>query len=201
MHDVWSDRSVPSLWAMLAQRTNELYDTFIVDYGIDYRAIPTVSYIDILEGRFDPEAVRGKSVLIGATAIELQDIVPVPVYRSIPGVLLHAMSYNSLVSDRDMQRLGPAPMIVALVLLTLFLGIRCCDWSWLRCSVVLVGGSAGLFATSLLLQSVFAVQADIAPAILLMVMLFVWGLISRIDAPVDKPGHAGLAPEAAPTRS
>ncbi len=181
MHDIWDGRSFPSLWAMLAGRTDRMFDTFMVDFGINYRAIPTLSYVDILEGRFDPNAVRGKSVLIGATAIELQDIVPVPVYRSIPGVLLHAMSYNSLVLDRDMQRLGPAPMIVVLLIIALALGVRCSKWGWLRCFAVFAIGSAGLFVCSLILHNALAVAINIAPAILLLVILFVWGLISRIN--------------------
>lgn len=182
MRDIWDGRSVPSLWAELANRTDVFFDTFIVDFGFDYRAIPTLSYVDVLEGRFDPMSVQGKSVLIGATAIELQDIVPVPVYRSIPGVFLHAMSYNTLVADRDLQRLGPAPIIVVLLIIAFVFGSRCSKWTWLQCLSALILGSAGLFGVSLLLHSSFAAEIDIAPAILLMVMLFVWGLISRIDA-------------------
>lgn len=182
MRDVWDGRSIPSLWAELANRTDVFYDTFIVDFGFDYRAIPTLSFVDVLEGRFDPRSVQGKSVLIGATAIELQDIVPVPVYRSIPGVFLHAMSYNTLVADRDLQRLGPAPIIVVLLIIAFVFGSRCSKWTWLQCLSTLIVGSAGLFGASLLLHISFAVEIDVAPAILLMVMLFVWGLISRIDA-------------------
>jgi len=50
---------------------------------IDYRGgpgtIPTLSFSSLLAGRFDPALVRGKVVVIGASAPTLQDVHPTPV--------------------------------------------------------------------------------------------------------------------------
>lgn len=182
MHDDWNGRSVPSLWTMLAGHGNSFFDSFSIDFGIDANSIPLLSYADVLTGRFDADALRGKSVIVGATAIELQDVVPVPVYRSISGVLLHALSYHSLISDRALQRIGPTPTILALILMTFFLAPRFTSWSWRKGLVVLLASGSGLFGFSLLLQVNLPVMVDVTPAIFLLALLFVWGLISRIDA-------------------
>ncbi|MDP9084627.1 MAG: EAL domain-containing protein [Pseudomonadota bacterium] len=65
---------------------------------VDYRVAPTsfqkYSYCDLVQGAIAPD-LHGKTILVGATAIELGDIVPVPVYRSLPGVVLQAIAYES----------------------------------------------------------------------------------------------------------
>jgi CHASE2 domain-containing sensor protein len=49
---------------------------------VDYRgapgAIPAIPFAKVVEGRFDPAAVRGKVVVIGATAPSLSDLHPTP---------------------------------------------------------------------------------------------------------------------------
>ena len=69
-----------------------------VEYPIDYRISPNafrrVSYLDVLDG--DIGALTGKTVFVGATALELNDTVPVPVRRALPGVVMQAVAYETL---------------------------------------------------------------------------------------------------------
>ena len=63
--------------------------------------LPTYSYADILNSPPSPEAFRGKTVFVGATAAGFGDILPTPFSRlstPLSGVEFHANSYNALVS-------------------------------------------------------------------------------------------------------
>jgi CHASE2 domain-containing sensor protein len=63
---------------------------------IDYRGpagtIPTISFADLLRGSFDRSAVRGRIVVVGASAPTLQDLHPTPTSadRPMPGAEVQA---------------------------------------------------------------------------------------------------------------
>ena len=64
-------------------------------------SFPTYSYIDVLLGNVPAEVFRDKTVLIGATAAGLGDIIPTPVSRArtpMSGVELHANAYSALMT-------------------------------------------------------------------------------------------------------
>ncbi len=97
-----------SIAGVLAGIPADQRDTFYIDYGIDASKITRLSFRDALAGNFPPEAVRAKNVLIGATALELGDEFAAPTLGLMPGVMLHALSYESLVQDRALKRPHPA---------------------------------------------------------------------------------------------
>ena len=93
---------------------------FFIDFGIRVQQIERISFEDIYNGSFDRARVRGKSVLIGATALELGDRFASPLQPSIPGVFIHALAYESLAQRRTL--LAPSWLIVfGLAVLTLLM--------------------------------------------------------------------------------
>ena len=56
-----------------------------IDYSIAPSSFAYLSYVDVLDGSADLAQLRGKTVYVGATAIELGDMVPVPLHRALPG--------------------------------------------------------------------------------------------------------------------
>lgn len=62
------------------------------------RTVYRFSYVDVLEGRVPDEALRDKTVFVGATATGLGDDVPTP-FGAMPGVEFHANAYHALRSD------------------------------------------------------------------------------------------------------
>ncbi len=54
-----------------------------------------MSYLDVLDGAID--MLAGKTVFVGATALELGDTMPVPVHRALPGVVAQATAYATLL--------------------------------------------------------------------------------------------------------
>ena len=73
-------QTAPALAVMMAGFTFE-DDFFRVDYGIDPGTIDFVSVVDVLRGSVLEERIRGRKVIIGATAIELRDFVLVVAIR------------------------------------------------------------------------------------------------------------------------
>ncbi|WP_299645692.1 EAL domain-containing protein [Sphingomonas bacterium] len=106
----------PSLSAMLAGRAGAVGRDFSIDYAIRADTIPRHSFIDISDGRFDPRAIAGKRVLIGATAVEMGDRYAVPRYGVIPGVVIQALAAETLMIGVPVDAGWVLPLIVALLL-------------------------------------------------------------------------------------
>ncbi|HMM78247.1 MAG TPA: CHASE2 domain-containing protein [Gammaproteobacteria bacterium] len=64
---------------------------------------PTLSAADVVRGAFDGEDVAGRIVLVGYTALGLQDIVSTPLGR-MPGVELHAEAIENAEAGRLLSR-------------------------------------------------------------------------------------------------
>lgn len=93
-----------SIAATLADAPGGGFGSFYIDYSIDAEKIRRLSFRDVLAGNFDSDVVKGKKILIGATALELGDEFATPVNGVIPGVYLHALSYESLLQARALVR-------------------------------------------------------------------------------------------------
>jgi diguanylate cyclase len=86
----------PSLAAFLAGRPTTSPDSFPLDWSIDPASFPTISYSDVLEGRFPRGFFDGKNVLIGATSTTLGDRFFVPSHNRIPGLYIQAVGAETL---------------------------------------------------------------------------------------------------------
>lgn len=177
----WHDRVIPSLPADLAGAVVAPFDSFAVDYGIDPYAIPYLSYGDVVAGRFDPDAIRDKTILVGAAAVELGDQLPVPVYKSLSGALLIALGSESLRQDRALHRLGPIPIVVVTGLLVAALGPSLIAWPWRRSLGAGVLALAAIEALGVLAQWHWPVLIDTAPAIAVVLLLVLCSLVRDID--------------------
>jgi diguanylate cyclase (GGDEF)-like protein/PAS domain S-box-containing protein len=93
------------------------------DVTIDFSLSPTsftyVSYADVLDGRVPREVLAGKTVFVGATAAELNDMVAVPVYRSLPGIVVQALATETVIAGAPRS----PPAWATVVLLTLTTGL------------------------------------------------------------------------------
>jgi len=104
MRTTWriDERELPSVFAYSSSLPP---DTLVpIDYSIDTASFAYVSYIDVLGGHIEPGALRGKSVYVGPTANELRDVLPVPVYRALPGVVVQAFATASASARAGLLR-------------------------------------------------------------------------------------------------
>lgn len=115
-------RIQPSIAALLAQSSALGDRSFQPDWGIDVKRIPRLSFIDVIEGRVPDNAIAGKRIIVGATAIELGDRYPIPRYGIVPGVVIQALAAESLLQKRAILHSGTLPTLAGVVLLALLLG-------------------------------------------------------------------------------
>ncbi|CTQ53986.1 Bacteriophytochrome cph2 [Roseibium album] len=105
--------------ALLGEYSGETIGSFQLDYSIAIDEMARVSLVDVISGTANPELFRDKKVIIGASALELRDLFPVPVFEILPGSVIQALGAETLLQDRALVLKGE---FVALVLaLTVFL--------------------------------------------------------------------------------
>jgi EAL domain-containing protein (putative c-di-GMP-specific phosphodiesterase class I)/CHASE2 domain-containing sensor protein len=86
----------PSIAAMISGRAGEAGTSFPIDFAVDPATVPRHSFIAIERGMFDSAALKGKDVIVGATAVEMGDRYPVPHHGVIPGVIIQALAAETL---------------------------------------------------------------------------------------------------------
>jgi adenylate cyclase len=119
------------LWVHFAHRDPTLY----------------VSALDVLEGRVPPEKIKGKLVLIGTSAVGLNDIKTTPVSAAMPGVEIHAQVLEAALTKTLLSQPPYAPALEFGS--ALLLGLLVIAFAPLFGPVTLVGVGA-LFATLLI---------------------------------------------------
>ena len=106
-----------------AERRPVARDELAGDHWIDFHgppgAVPSVSFSDVFKGRVRPSRLRGKIVLVGATAPSLQDVRPTSVSadRLMSGAEIHANAISSLRRGLPMHEPGGWVGVVLVVLL------------------------------------------------------------------------------------
>ena len=167
--------------AILAGAKSSTDHRFVIDYSIDPRTIPRVSYADVLAGKVPADALRGKSIIIGAVALELGEQIAAPLYPVLSGPEIQVLAYESIVQGRTIQRVDwPAVLLLALVL-ALGLGPFIARMDWRIGGFVLVGGGISLYGASLGLQSSSPISFDVAPSLFMLLGSFGVGLTSQIE--------------------
>ncbi len=109
---------LPSLAAAMAGQNTIKDGLFQPDFAIDFRTIPTISYHDILIGKFDRGQVAGRKMVIGWTS-STTDYKPIPLGGFAPAIYIHVVAAHTLQRGVATQ-LGwlPAFAVVALLLVT-----------------------------------------------------------------------------------
>lgn len=178
--EVWDDRVLPSLPASLAKGYGDAPDPYYIDFGFDPAAIPHISYSDVISGTFDAQIVAGKTVLIGATAVQLGDYLPVPRYGVLAGVDVLGLAYESLSGGRALSHQGPGATLAAAFVIAFAFGAAFRRLTWRKSLALLALTWAGSFAAVIWLYRA-GIVADSAPLYLAAGLSFVAALISRSD--------------------
>ena len=176
----WAGTTVPTMPAWLLGEGLPAREV-LIDFSIDPTTIPAVSFVDVLANRFDPARIAGKAVLIGASAIELGDWRSVPHYRALPGPLLQALAFETLIQDRALRRLDRGMVVVALGLLTLLAGPRFVGLPWRHGLLLLGGSSAVILVAAMVLQPMAALVVDTAAPLLGLVLAFSVAMLQRVE--------------------
>lgn len=165
---------VPGLAAKLANRTPESIQLrwlepfagmpngfYRPDWSYDYRTIPTLSFIDVLRGNFDPKFVAGKDLVIGPTSRILNDHHALPASsKDLPGVYFHAIASYTYAKPM-LSKLGWSPgLLVVSIIIVVSLRRRRSLFGWPVATAVF-----GLGIASFILDE-YGIELEVAPAIL-----------------------------------
>ncbi|MEJ0086534.1 MAG: EAL domain-containing protein [Pseudomonadota bacterium] len=154
-----------------------------IDFSISPQSFVHVSYIDVLDGLVPREALAGKTVFVGGTALELRDMLAVPVYGSLPGVELQALATETV--NRGAPRVLPDWAALALLAAwtalaaLLFSGKHGSSW---RRNLAVV--SAGMAAAACAACYAFAgsrLVLDAAAPMLAIALLFIAATVRSLD--------------------
>ncbi len=93
---------VPALAAMLAGGAGNSDGHVYIDFSIDPASIPKFSVKALLQGQIAPDALKGKTVVVGSSAVELGDTLAVPVHGLLSGAMVQILGAESLLQKRNL---------------------------------------------------------------------------------------------------
>ncbi len=150
---------IPSLSAQMAGTHRNTDELFFPDFSIMVESVPSISYIDVMRGNFDPAGIKGKDVLIATVADSFNDRHPIPGQNvSASGGYFHVIGAETLKhkAPRDYGWFPPFLLVLIVVVSGLGRG-RVLD-------VYRFSGLVGILGAVPFLLDYFAIQVDIIPA-------------------------------------
>ena len=110
---------------------------------------------DLLAGKFEPEAIAGKIVLLGSSAAGLSRPQPVPVLGVVPALQIRAQILETLISGDFLHQpdWAKGAEVLALLLFGLLLIWLLPRWGALWCAIIGVGAIAAALGASWVLFS------------------------------------------------
>ena len=177
------DSATPARWQRL--------DRDVISFAGGQGHFPTLSYVDVLRGDIPPDSLRGKLVLIGATAVGIGDIFATPANdqkRLMPGVEISANVLDGLLQSRHVVE-ASAGQNQALNLAAVAVGLLGLWWLGPLSGLLLVAGLMVALvgwaaAAPLLMGMQFQLSAGLA-GLALMYPLWSW---RRLNAAADYLG-------------
>ncbi|HUQ10434.1 MAG TPA: CHASE2 domain-containing protein, partial [Steroidobacteraceae bacterium] len=165
----------------LDRRLPDEYDVRI-DFSIAPGSFTYVSYIDVLAGVVPREVFAGKKVFVGATALELGDMVPVPLHRSLPGVVVQALAAETVQrgAPRAMSWWGALGLLAFWIALAAFLSALH-RARWLRNLATLAVLLVAIFSSSVWLFQAQNLWLEVAAPTLAVALLFVACVVSSLQ--------------------
>ncbi|NCO83095.1 MAG: adenylate/guanylate cyclase domain-containing protein [Nitrospirae bacterium CG_4_10_14_3_um_filter_44_29] len=88
----------------------------LINYYGEERTFKHISISDILDGRAKPELLKGKVVLIGATAVGIYDLRVTPFSPAMPGVEKHANVIAAVLENKFLKAASPVVNIIIIIL-------------------------------------------------------------------------------------
>jgi diguanylate cyclase len=152
----------PSIATLVAEKDGMGDRTFQPDWAIEAERIPRLSFADVMAGRVRADEIRGKRILIGATAIELGDRYAVPRQGVVPGVVVQALAAESLIQGRAIQRTSSAVSILGILLIAFLLAPRPVDRP-VRYGALCVAIALTVLAGPVVAQWLWPISVESAP--------------------------------------
>jgi diguanylate cyclase (GGDEF)-like protein/PAS domain S-box-containing protein len=153
----------------------------LIDFALAPSSFDYVSYVDVLQGRIDPAVFRNKTVFVGAWAVELGDIVPIPVHRSLPGVAVLALATQTMEDGG----VTPVPPWLSLLLLSAWAGVSAAllhsARNWRVGAALAVAACFALVLASIGLRAAWQIELRVVAPVLTTVISFLVVTLRSLD--------------------
>jgi EAL domain-containing protein (putative c-di-GMP-specific phosphodiesterase class I)/CHASE2 domain-containing sensor protein len=159
--------SFASALAGITQKTGK----FTPDYSIRPTSIPTLDATSVLQEKFDPRQVAGKTVIVGTNSEVIGDIYYIPGVGKMGGVYIHVIGAETLKEDVPVN-LGWVPSLILAFALTSYAAFR---RRGLYRNILFTGGIAAWIVVPTLLDANL-IFLDVVPG--LFVLITVWSALS-----------------------
>jgi len=174
------DTPRPSMASLLAEAngTIDIDRVLEIDYAIDPATIPRFSFIDIVEGRFDPAAVAGKRLIVGGTAADMQDRYAVPRHGVLPGVVVLVLAAETILAGGvPGAGFGLWPLLLAFAI---SLAAARPGKAW-RTILVLTVGMFAVLALPLAAEQWLAISYPIVPALAVLALTSLGAMLLQVS--------------------
>lgn len=152
-----------------------------IDYSIDPASFHYVSYADVLANRVPAQYFADKTILVGATAIELGDTLAVPVHRALPGVVVHALAYESVL--RGNHALLPAWLYwLGVGLFAVVLAVLFHRFTWRANTLILAASLVTCAGASVLAYAHMATLLSVVPPGVAAVACYLFSTLKSLEA-------------------
>ncbi|MCB9947844.1 MAG: CHASE2 domain-containing protein [Rhodospirillaceae bacterium] len=177
--------TLPSM-AMALAGTTGAPPSFVLDFAIPIESVRRVSFVDLISGDFDTAAIDGKRVLIGATAIELGDQLSVPVHVTLPGVLIHALAFETLRQGRTLTQAPAAAVLAGTLALALGMVVLLRRLNWRSALLAALGATILVLAAAGAAQALLTLIVPVVPWLLVIALAFVAAALVQIDVLMEQ---------------
>lgn len=171
---LFGDEYFPSAGALMSGDFHSSSGRFDIDFSIRASSIPVIPAIDLLTGVISPETLSGRSVIFGASAIELSDQLAVPVQGIISGPLLHALAAETLSRGLDIKWLRSEWVLLILTIVVFSLQ----KIAWKKPLLFLVGSGVLFLGVELGGILAFRSASIMVPSVALHVGLFGFAVLA-----------------------
>lgn len=169
----------PPLAQVLTGHMRPQAQPLLIDYRIAPASFPTLSYARVLQDPAAAATLRGRTVFVGATAIEMGDVVTVPVHGTLPGVMVQMLAYETLRAH-PLHRVPMAPGLLVVLLVAAGAAVAAGRLRWTLLAGFAVAGALLLAATAALLHGVFDLWWQPLPAIVTVMVAAIGTLLHRM---------------------
>ncbi|MEX2495312.1 MAG: EAL domain-containing protein [Woeseia sp.] len=183
MQTVWDvdGRQLPAAAALLHGLPQDSSDPRQwIDFTIDPASFRYLSFIDVLANGVSAEHFAGMTVFVGATAVELGDMIAVPLHQSLPGVVVQALAYETLRNGPPAKLRPPLywlALSAAIVLLTFLFGRQ----SWQRNVLVTVLALAAVACVCLYSYTVLNTILPVVPAAIAIALAYLLSTLRSLQ--------------------
>jgi len=178
-----------NVWTLEGSRVHSVIDPrrlltdeqdVLIDYSIAPSSFAYLSYVDVMEGRVPQAVLTGKNIYVGATAVELNDMLAVPLHRSLPGIVVQALATETVTQGAP----RPSPAWLWILLLTVWTAIASVTYGskWHRNLAVLALTLASIAGVSLLAFAYGRLILDSAAPMIAVALLFVAATVRSLEA-------------------